>query len=120
MCRHVLYTDVVGKPLGQKGHMEKIKENKDYLIGLLVTSLIGSVALVFGPSQEDLPILINILLTMVTAILMSFIIGGLIFGISGFFTKNFSFTRLVRISTIVCVVWTIFSVLSTMLHFGGR
>jgi hypothetical protein len=104
----------------KKRTMEKIKEHKDYFIGMFITALVGAVAAVFGPNGDDLPIMINIPLTTVTVVIMGFTIGGLIVGISWIFTKTFSFTRLVRISTIVCVIWTISSVLSTMLNHGGR
>ena len=100
--------------------MEKIKEHKDYFIGMSIISLVGAIAVAFGPNGDDLPIIINILLTTVTVIVIGFIVGGLILGISWIFTKNFLFTRLVRISTIFCVVWTISSIISTILNLGGR
>ncbi|MFM7852913.1 MAG: hypothetical protein ACKO96_13585, partial [Flammeovirgaceae bacterium] len=71
-------------------------------------------------SPAHLPIIVNVPLTTVTVVIMGFIIAGLIVGISWLFTKTFSFTRLVKIATIVCVVWTISSILSTMLNLGGQ
>jgi hypothetical protein len=98
--------------------MEQIDQNKSYFIGMSITSLVGAIATAFEPSGVDLPIVVSVALTAVTVVIMSFAIGGLIVGISWIFTKRFAFTRLVRISTVVCVVWTIVSILSAMLNLG--
>jgi len=87
---------------------------------MFITALIGAIAGVFDPYRVDLPIIVNVLGTTVTVVIMGFIISGLIVGISWIFARKFSFTRLVKISTIVCVVWTVSSILSTMLNLGGR
>gem|GEM_PF-3593350 len=113
---------VVCKQRGKRENMimEQIKENKSYFIGMFITALIGAIAGVFDPYRVDLPIIVNVLGTTVTVVIMGFIISGLIVGISWIFARKFSFTRLVKISTIVCVVWTVSSILSTMLNLGGR
>ena len=98
--------------------MEHITENKSYFIGMCITSLVGAIATAFEPNGYYLPILVSVPLTTVTIVIMSFAIGGLSVGVSWIFTKRFSFTRLVRISTVVCVVWTIVSILSAMLNLG--
>jgi uncharacterized membrane protein YozB (DUF420 family) len=101
-----------------ENEMEQINENKSYFIGMSVTSLVGAIATAFEPNGDDLPIVVSIPLTTVTVVIMSFAIGGLIVGVSWIITKRFSFTRLVKISTVVCVVWTIVSILSAMLNLG--
>lgn len=97
--------------------MDKIKENKSYLIGLLLTSLVGATIMSFG-QDADLPIYLNIPLTTVTAILFSAVIAGLIFGVSWIFTKNASVTRFIKITTVICVVWTLSVILSTIMNLG--
>jgi hypothetical protein len=97
--------------------MEKSKENKSYLIGLLLTSLVGSTILSFG-QDVDLPIYLNIPLTTVTSILFSAGIAGLIFGVSLIFTRNSSLTRFIKITTVICVVWTLSVILSAIMNLN--
>jgi hypothetical protein len=93
--------------------MEKIKEHKDYLIGMVVTCLVGATILAFGPNT-DLPIVIYIPLMTVTAILLCAIVGGLALGVSWIFTKSFTLTKFIKFSTVTCVIWTLSVILSTL------
>jgi hypothetical protein len=97
--------------------MEKIKEHSDYLIGITITGLIGAIASVFGPKTVNMPIILDILLTTFTVLILCSIIGGIIFGITGVFTKNFTFARFIKTSTIICIVWTITSIIYTLKSF---
>jgi hypothetical protein len=94
--------------------MERIKEHKDYLIGMTLTCLVGAVVLTFGPNPIDFPILIYIPLTTVTAIILCAIIGGLVLGVSWIFTKNFTLTRFIKFSTVTSILWTLSVILSTV------
>jgi len=94
--------------------MEKIKEHKDYLIGMTLTCLIGAIVMTFGPNPIDFPILVYIPLTTVTAIILCAIIGGLVLGVSWIFTKNFTLRRFIKFSTVTSVIWTLSVILSTV------
>jgi len=94
--------------------MEKIKEHKDYLIGMTLTCLVGAIVMTFGPNPIDFPILVYIPLTTVTAIILCAIIGGLVLGVSWIFTKNFTLTRFIKFSTVTSVLWTLSVILSTV------
>jgi hypothetical protein len=94
--------------------MDKIKEHKDYVIGITITALIGAIASSFGPQSVDLPIYINLPLTILTVILMCSLIAVIILALSWIFTKNFTFTRFIKITTVVCFLWTLSSILSTI------
>lgn len=94
--------------------MEKIKEHKDYLIGMTLTCLVGAIVMTFGPNPLDFPILVYIPLTTVTAIILCAIIGGLVLGVSWIFTKNFTLTRFIKFSTVTSVLWTLSVILSTV------
>ena len=94
--------------------MGKIKEHKDYLIGMTLTCLVGAIVLTFGPNPIDFPVLVYIPLTTVTAIILCAIIGGLVLGASWIFTKNFTLTRFIKFSTVTSVLWTLSVILSTV------
>ena len=91
--------------------MEKLKEHKDYLIGLLITALIGAIASALKPNSVGLSFVVDVLLTTFIVIFLCFLIAGRILGISWIFTKNFTLARLIRISIYVCVTWTISAVI---------
>ena len=94
--------------------MEKIKEHKDYLIGMTLTCLVGAIVMTFGPNPIDFPILVYIPLTTVTAIILCAIIGGLVLGVSWIFTKNFTLARFIKFSTVTSILWTLSVILSTV------
>lgn len=91
-----------------------IREHKDYLIGFLVTALIGATVMSFGSGTDDYPIVVNIVLMTIGAIIFSSLLGGLILGISWIFTKSFTFNRFIRTSVVVCVVWTLTVIISVI------
>lgn len=94
--------------------MERVKEQKVYLIGITLTCLLGAVIMTLGPNPIDFPILIYIPLATVTAIILCAIIGGLFLGISWIFTKNFTLTRFLKFSAVTSVLWTLSVILSTV------
>jgi hypothetical protein len=98
--------------------METLKANKDYIFGTLITALVGAVASVFGQDETDLPIVFEVLLAMVILIPLSIGLAATILGISWIFTRKFSIVRLIKITTIICVVWTLSSVLSAVLNMA--
>ena len=94
--------------------MERIKEHKDYLIGMTLTCLVGAIVMAFGPKPIEFPILIYIPLRTVSAIILCAIVGGLVLGVSWIFTKNFTLTRFIKFSTVTSVLWTLSVILSTV------
>jgi hypothetical protein len=99
--------------------MENIKAQKSYLIGILVTTLIGATAIALGPEKTNQSLIVNIVSTTVRVTIMCFLIAGFITGILWIFKKNYSLARFIRIATIVSVIWTISAILSTMLSSIG-
>jgi hypothetical protein len=99
-------------------NMETLKANKDYIFGTLITALVGAIALVFGQDETDLPIVSEVLLAMVILILLAIGLATTILGISWIFTRKFSLVRLIKITTIICVVWTLSTVLSAVLNMA--
>ena len=94
--------------------MEGIKEHKDYLIGFLLTCLVGATLLALGPNTIDLPLLVYIPLTTVAAILLCAIVGGLVLVVSWIFTKTFTLRRFIKFSTVTGVLWTLAVILSML------
>jgi hypothetical protein len=94
--------------------MERIKEHKDYLIGMTLTCLIGAIVMTFGPDPIEYPIVIYIPMRIVSAIIFCAVIGGLVLGVSWIFTKNFTLTRFVKICTVTSVLWTLSVILYTV------
>ena len=104
--------------LKKNKNMETLKANKDYIFGTLITALVGALASAFGQDETDLPIVFEVLLTIVTVISFSIGLAAAILGISWIFTKKFSLVRLIKITTIICAVWTLSSVLSAVLNMA--
>ena len=91
-----------------------IREHKDYLIGFLVTALIGATVMSFGSETNNYPLVVNIVLMTIGAIIFSSLLGGLILGFSWIFTRNFTFIRFIRASVVVYIVWTLTVIISVI------
>jgi hypothetical protein len=85
---------------------------KDYLIGAIISILIGATALVFQPTSDQFALPIQIILGALTALIICSLIAVIILAVSWIFTKNFSLFRFIKIGTIVCVIWSLFSIIS--------
>lgn len=105
---HCANTNVVGKAQKKKS----MTKHKDYLIGAIVSVIIGATALAFQPTSDQFALPVQIILGALTALIICSLIALIILGVSWIFTKDFSLFRFIRIGTIVCVVWAIFSILS--------
>lgn len=94
-----------------------MRQHRDYIIGAIVSVFIGATALAFQPNTDPFPLPIQIFLGAAFTLLACSLIALVILGVSWLFTKNFSLSRFIRIGTIVCVVWSMLSVLSFVMSF---
>lgn len=87
-------------------------KHKDYLIGAIVSVLIGATALAFQPTSDQFVLPVQILLGALAVLIICSLIALIILGVSWIFTKDFSLFRFIKIGTIVCVIWSLFSIIS--------
>jgi hypothetical protein len=96
-----------------------IRDHRDYIIGIVITSLVGATAVTFGPSaNDDFPLAVDIILGTVLILITSSVIGVVILGISWIFTKTFTFQRFVRITAGVCITWTLVTVVGVIMQMA--
>jgi hypothetical protein len=82
-------------------------ENRFYVFGLLFVALFGAIFdFIFVHNYGSL--LAAILVNTVSLCFLSLIIGGIIFGITGLFTKRFTFVKYIQISIGMCVLLIIY------------
>jgi len=93
---------------------EKLKEHRSYLIGLFVTALVGASALQLVQPSSNLPVIVDILIMTLIVVWFCFLLSGLIRGVVWIFTKDFNLTKFIRTSVVICLIWTLTSLISVM------
>jgi len=94
--------------------MQKIIEHKDYIIGILVIVAVGALFSTFGAKSLDFPPYIHLPMTILMVPLMCSIVAVIVLGLSWVFTKNFTFTRFIKITTAISFLWTLATIISTL------
>jgi hypothetical protein len=95
--------------------MQKRREFYSYLIGTVVSALVGATVAAFNHDKNETSIVSYVLFTAFGAIIVGLSVAAVIILISRLFGNSFSFLRLVRISSIVCFIWMFFTILSQLL-----
>ena len=93
--------------------MQELKQNKSYIIGIIIASIIGGVASAVDSHTAD-PIVIYILGTALVALSSNCFIGFLIHLVTAIFTKKVTINGFFICSAIVSVIWALFAILSTL------
>lgn len=98
--------------------MDDLIEQKNYFIAIFTVALIGAVALVFKPDSQAIHVGIFwfLFLTTIAIVLLSVTIGALVLSLSWILTRKFSLRRFVNIAATVCILWTMVSIVSTILE----
>lgn len=89
-----------------------VTKHKDYLIGAGVSVLIGATALAFQPTSNQFVLPVQIMLGALAALALCAVLAVIILGFSWIKTKDFTLFRFIKIWTIVCVVWSLMSIIS--------
>lgn len=87
-------------------------KHRDYLIGAGISVLIGATALAFQPTSNQFALPVQIILGTLAALALCAVLAVIILGISWIVTKDFTLFRFIKIWTIVCVVWSLMSIIS--------
>lgn len=88
---------------------------RDYLIGNIVSVLIGATALALQPTSDKFILPVQIILGALTALAGCSLIALVILGISWIFTRDFSLARFIKIGTIITIIWSLLSVISVIM-----
>lgn len=97
--------------------MEQLREHKGYILGIVITSLIGGIATSFDPKITD-GYTLHIFATTMLAIAMNCLIGLVILLVSWIFSRQITISRFFKFSSIICIIWSLTAVINAVLQFN--